>query len=160
MGIGLALLACVTGAAAFTEPIPGAVRRFGSTMPVGVAPMRSLAHRPLSVAMSSKRGQSNLQTAETEPRRELEKIAGWAPDRSGALAFACLDAAVQWGSICWGRRSRRPTATGSRCLLVWLQDRWSDCGSDAKFWGFLGAIAGWGMLPAAIKDVGPHQAVV
>ena len=32
--------------------------------------------------------------------------------------------------------------------------------SDARFWGFLAAIAGWGMPPAAIKDVGPHQAVV
>ena len=163
MRIGLVLLACVTGAAAFTAPMPGAVRRFGSAMPVGVAPMRSLAHRPLSLAMSRKRGQWMLQTAETEPRREVEKIAqvGSGLVRSvGKLALLSLASMLLFSgaAFAWGGSAAPPPPAADAYLFGYRTADGAIVGvtnamfSDAKFWGFLGAIAGWGMSLAAIKD--------
>ena len=164
MRIGLALLACVSGAAAFTAPMPGAVRRFGSAMPVGVAPMRSLARRPLSLAMSSTRGRSKLLRAEIEPRREVEKIAGVgyglvkSVGKVALLSFASM-LLFSGASFAWGGGAVAPPPPAADAYLFGY--RTADGAivgvtnamfSDAKFWGFLGAIAGWGMSLAAIKD--------
>ena len=163
MRIGIALLACVTGAAAFTAPMPGALRRFGSAMPVGVSPMRSLAPRPLSLAMNSKRGQLKLQTAETEPRREVERIAGVGSGliRSvGKVALLSLASMLLFSgaAFAWGAAAAPPPPAADAYLFGYRTADGAIVGvtnamfSDAKFWGFLGAIAGWGMSLAAIKD--------
>ena len=173
-------VALASGAAAFTAPAPRAPAavRFGAAMPVGASPSRrTLDRRPLGLAMGRTRGPSQLQAprAEAVRRRSLPAIAGSTAVQNIAGGVAGLGrsvgkVALLWlasvllfngAAFAWGGAAAPAQAAADACMLgvrtstgaiVCLAAPGVGFWDNAKFWGFLGAIAGWGMSLAAIKD--------
>ena len=134
-----ALAALATGTAAFMAPSPVPSLRRCGTLPLATAP-RAVAQSsvrcrsPFRLSATAQRGSSELAVLSEGKGRAPSKRTGtlFATAAVAALLLAPLAATAKAAVVA-------APATG---LPIY----------DAKFWGFLGAIAGWGMSLAAIKD--------
>ena len=149
--LAVAALAC--GASAFTAPMPSPALRLAGAMPAAVsAPARacgSVRRAPLRVAgatmHSDRRPALQAQEAPCVPdtARETKRGRGSAVAEGVAkVALVSLASTLVFSATAFAAAGA-PAAVAAPALGWW---------NDAKFWGFLGAIAGWGMSLAAIKD--------
>ena len=137
------LAALATGTAAFMAPSPVPSLRRCGTLP--------LAAVPRAVPQSSVRCRSPFRlsaTARASAQRGSSELAvlsegkGRAPSkRTGALFATAAVAALLLAPLAATAKAAVVAAPAAGLPIY-----------DAKFWGFLGAIAGWGMSLAAIKD--------
>ena len=134
----LTCMALASGAAAFMAPMPAAGVRVAGAMPRVCARSNRLcvsAPRlaPLHLQMD------NLDSLHKSVEIQISKKAN-----GPSFATKAVVTTVFASLVFSGASLAATAATAVAPALGW----WS----DAKFWGFLGAIAGWGMSLAAIKD--------
>ena len=144
----LSVVAMAAGAAAFMAPMPTPAVRLAAGMPVVGARARVVAGRSplLRYAMLE---DSNPELRSQKPGATQLKIAGKGDNSAfakgvGKVVLVTLASTVFFGASAFAAVAAKSAVVAAPAALGW----WS----DAKFWGFLGAIAGWGMSLAAIKD--------
>ena len=140
----LAMAALASGAAAFMSPMPTPGVRLAGAMPGvtsrvgGVAPSCVSRRAPLRLAMRTER--CNSQGDAPVLAKKADRSA-FAKSVSKVVLMSVASALFLSTS---SLAATTAVAAAAPAALGWWH--------DAKFWGFLGAIAGWGMSLAAIKD--------
>jgi hypothetical protein len=148
----LAVATLASGATAFTAPIASPALRLPGAMPSVSASARPCGARvaPLRLAMMHSAQRPALQAAqeavsapcELDAKRDVKRGSGSALVEGVAkvaLVSLAMTLVVSTGAFA-------AAAVGAPAAVV------KPYYLDAKFWGFCGAIAGWGMSLAAIKD--------
>ena len=154
-----AALTLASGAHAFLAPMPSSSLRFSGASPVlpGSAAARASVHRVVphprlaNLAMnkdSSMGLNQHMLAVPAAPTTSSKNISG-SPFGKNVGKLAMILSVVMVSTLMFVDPSSA-AAWGAKAVAAtpppvhWI--------NDAKFWGFLGAIAGWGMSLAAIKD--------
>mmetsp|Transcript_28128 Transcript_28128/g.41356 ORF Transcript_28128/g.41356 Transcript_28128/m.41356 type:complete len:345 (+) Transcript_28128:26-1060(+) len=143
---GAALLALSSGAVAFMSPMPAPAMRFaprvaghaGATLRTGTVILSSSRRSSLHVGMVDSRVANSPVCAPQKPDARTAFGPALAKTLGAALVISLASVLV----------FNAPAFAAAKIVAAPAVTWWS----DAKLWGFFGAIAGWGMSLAAIKD--------
>jgi hypothetical protein len=151
----LAVATLASGATAFTAPIASPALRLPGAVPPVSASVRPCGARvaPLRLAMVHSARHPGLHAAqeavsvpcELDAKRDAKRGSGSALAEGVArVGLVSLASTLVFSATAFAAVGTRAAVAAASPALGW----WN----DAKFWGFLGAMAGWMLSLAAIKD--------
>ena len=151
----MAVATLASGATAFTAPIASPALRLPGAMPSVSASARPCGARvaPLRLAMVHSARRPALQAAqeavsapcELDAKRDAKRGSGSAlVEGVVRVALVSLASTLVFSATAFAAVGTRAAVAAAAPAMGW----WN----DAKFWGFLGAMAGWMLSLAAIKD--------